>query len=127
MHGVIKNIRHLTTRDCSRTWGPESWKKVVVCIVSDGRAKINPKTLNILATMVTIDPDMSRTGHDKGYVPVQILFCLKEKNAKKQNSHRWIFNAFGQVLPPNVCVLLDVGARPGSTSIYHLWKAFDLS
>ncbi|KAI1317579.1 Chitin synthase, class 1 [Mortierella claussenii] len=154
MHGVMKNIRHLTTRDRSRTWGPDSWKKVVVCIVSDGRSKINPKTLNVLAAMgvyqdgvaknivndkpvtahiyeyttqVTVDPDMGRSGHEKGYVPVQILFCLKEKNAKKLNSHRWFFNAFGQVLKPNVCVLLDVGTRPGSTSIYHLWKAFDLN
>ncbi|KAG0340775.1 Chitin synthase, class 1 [Podila humilis] len=154
MHGVMKNIRHLTTRDRSRTWGPDAWKKVVVCIVSDGRSKINQKTLNVLAAMgvyqdgvaknivndkpvtahiyeyttqVTIDPEMGRSGHDKGYVPVQILFCLKEKNAKKLNSHRWFFNAFGQVLKPNVCVLLDVGTRPGSTSIYHLWKAFDLN
>ncbi|KAG0200967.1 Chitin synthase, class 1 [Mortierella sp. GBA30] len=154
MHGVMKNIRHLTTRDRSRTWGPDAWKKVVVCIVSDGRSKINAKTLNVLAAMgvyqdgvaknivndkpvtahiyeyttqVTIDPEMGRSGHDKGYVPVQILFCLKEKNAKKLNSHRWFFNAFGQVLKPNVCVLLDVGTRPGSTSIYHLWKAFDLN
>ncbi|KAF9180317.1 Chitin synthase, class 1 [Haplosporangium sp. Z 767] len=154
MHGVMKNIRHLTTRDRSRTWGPDAWKKVVVCIVSDGRTKINPKTLNVLAAMgvyqdgiaknlvndktvtahiyeyttqVTIDPEMGRSGHDKGYVPVQILFCLKEQNAKKLNSHRWFFNAFGQVLKPNVCVLLDVGTRPGSTSIYHLWKAFDLN
>ena len=51
MHGVMKNIRHLTTRDRSRTWGPDAWKKVVVCIVSDGRSKINPKTLNVLAAM----------------------------------------------------------------------------
>ncbi|KAI8347942.1 glycosyltransferase family 2 protein [Mortierella sp. GBAus27b] len=154
MHGVMKNIRHLTTRDRSRTWGPDSWKKVVVCIVSDGRTKINAQTLNVLAslgvyqdgvaknivndkpvtahiyeytTQITIDPEMGRSGHDKGYVPVQILFCLKEKNAKKLNSHRWFFNAFGQVLKPNVCVLIDVGTRPGSTSIYHLWKAFDLN
>ena len=30
--------------------------------------------------------------------PVQILFCLKEKNAKKINSHRWFFNAFAPLL-----------------------------
>jgi len=115
MHGVMKNIRHLTTRDRSRTWGPDAWKKVVVCIVSDGRTKINAQTLNVLAalgvyqdgiaknivndkpvtahiyeytTQITVDPEMGRSGHDKGYVPVQILFCLKEKNAKKLNSHR---------------------------------------
>jgi chitin synthase len=26
-----------------------------------------------------------------------------------------------------VCVLLDVGTMPGPTSIYHLWKAFDIN
>jgi chitin synthase len=26
----------------------------------------------------------------------------------------------------SVCVLLDVGTDPASTSIYHLWKTFDL-
>ena len=31
------------------------------------------------------------------------------------------------VQQPNVCVLLDVGTRPGSKSIYHLWKAFDVN
>lgn len=39
-------------------------------------------------------------------MPVQMIFCLKEKNAKKINSHRWFFNAFGPVLQPNIwCVL----------------------
>lgn len=61
------------------------------------------------------------------YAPVQIMFCLKEQNAKKLNSHRWFFNAFGPVINPRVCVLLDVGTRPGPTSIYQLWKVFDLN
>ena len=58
---------------------------------------------------------------------MQIIFCLKEKNQKKINSHRWFFNAFGPILQPNVCVLLDVGTMPGPGSIYHLWKAFDIN
>jgi chitin synthase len=68
-------------------------------------------------------------GAEKGIVPVQIIFCLKEKNQKKINSHRWFFNAFGAILEPNVCVLLDArcGTMPGPTSIYHLWKAFDIN
>lgn len=60
-------------------------------------------------------------------MPVQILFCLKERNQKKINSHRWFFNAFGSILQPNVCVLLDVGTMPRAKSIYHLWKAFDIN
>jgi chitin synthase len=70
---------------------------------------------------------MKIEGAEKGVVPVQLIFCLKEKNQKKINSHRWFFNAFGPVLQPNVCVLLDVGTMPGPTSIYHLWKAFDIN
>ena len=70
---------------------------------------------------------MKIEGADRGIVPVQIIFCLKEKNQKKINSHRWFFNAFGPILQPNVCVLLDVGTMPGPTSIYHLWKAFDIN
>jgi chitin synthase len=51
MHGVIKNIGHLCTRDRSKTWGKNGWQKVVVCIVSDGRAKINSRTLSVIAAM----------------------------------------------------------------------------
>lgn len=37
----------------------------------------------------------------KGSCPVQVLFCLKEQNKKKLNSHRWFFNAFAPLLKPN--------------------------
>nr|AZQ26798.1 putative chitin synthase 1 [Ganoderma lucidum]QDK64616.1 chitin synthase [Ganoderma lucidum] len=154
MHGVMKNVAHLCKRDRSKTWGKEGWKKVVVCIVSDGRQKINSRTLSVIAAMgayqdgvaknvvngkpvtahiyeyttqISVTPSMKLEGAERGIVPVQILFCLKEKNQKKINSHRWFFNAFGPILQPNVCVLLDVGTMPGPTSIYHLWKAFDIN
>lgn len=80
----------------------------------------------------------------QGTIPVQIIFCLKEQNKKKLNSHRWFFNAFGPLINPNgesdhmvrvgdvlidiclnvheVCILLDVGTKPTGDSIYHLWK-----
>ncbi|KAF8633773.1 hypothetical protein AX15_001279 [Amanita polypyramis BW_CC] len=154
MHGVMKNIAHLCKRERSKTWGKDGWKKVVVCIVSDGRQKINSRTLSVIATMgayqenvaknlvdnkpvtahifeyttqISVTPSMRIEGPEKGIIPVQIIFCLKEKNQKKINSHRWFFNAFGPILQPNVCVLLDVGTMPGPTSIYHLWKAFDIN
>lgn len=154
MHGVMKNIVHLCKRERSMTWGKEGWKKVVVCIVSDGRQKINSRTLSVIAAMgayqegvaknvvngkpvtahiyeytaqISVTPSMKIEGAERGIVPVQLIFCLKEKNQKKINSHRWFFNAFGPILQPNVCVLLDVGTMPGPTSIYHLWKAFDIN
>ena len=51
MHGVMKNVAHLCKRDRSKTWGKEGWKKVVVCVVSDGRQKINSRTLSVFATI----------------------------------------------------------------------------
>jgi chitin synthase len=57
-------------------------------------------------------------------VPVQIIFVLKAKNEKKINSHRWLFNAVGKMLQPEICVLIDAGTKPGHKSIYYLWEAF---
>src|SRR6201992_4342557 len=76
---------------------------------------------------MTLDLKKGVVSVRKGNTPVQIVFCLKEKNQKKINSHRWFFQAFGQCLLPNVCVLLDAGTRPGKDSIYKLWKAFDVN
>ncbi|KAI8341591.1 chitin synthase 1 [Choanephora cucurbitarum] len=153
IHGVMKNISHLCTRDRSHTWGPNSWQKVTVCIVADGRQNINQRALSLLATLgvyqhgiaknvvnnkavtahlyefttqISVNSKMKFKDADKGIVPCQLLFCLKEKNQKKINSHRWFFQAFGSLLQPNICILIDVGTRPGNTSIYHLWKVFDL-
>jgi chitin synthase len=152
MHAVMKNISHFCSRSKSRTWGEHGWQKIVVCVVSDGRQKIHPRTLDALAAMgvyqdgiaknlvnqkevqahvyeyttqVSLDSDLKFKGAEKGIVPCQMIFCLKEKNAKKLNSHRWFFNAFGRALTPNICILLDVGTKPGGNSLYHLWKAFD--
>ncbi|KAG6920226.1 hypothetical protein DXG01_004995 [Tephrocybe rancida] len=155
MYGVMRNIAHLCTRKNSQTWGPNAWQKVVVCIVADGRKKIHPRVLDCLTllgvyqpgdhmknmvnnkevtahlfeytTTFALDPNLHFKYPDKGIVSTQIIFCMKEKNQKKINSHRWFFNAFGPMLQPNVCVLLDVGTRPGNNSIYRLWKAFDVN
>ncbi|PGH08776.1 chitin synthase B [Helicocarpus griseus UAMH5409] len=65
--------------------------------------------------------------HDDGpstLPPVQMMFCLKQKNSKKINSHRWLFNAFGRILNPEICILLDAGTKPGSKSLLALWEAF---
>ncbi|KAH8998198.1 putative chitin synthase I, partial [Lactarius deliciosus] len=40
-------------------------------------------------------------GAERGIFLVQLIFCLKEKNEKKINSHRWFFNAFGHILQLN--------------------------
>ncbi|KAF9241557.1 glycosyltransferase family 2 protein [Melanogaster broomeanus] len=155
IYGVMRNIAHLCSRKNSQTWGPDAWKKVVVCIVADGRKKIHPRVLDCLTllgvyqpgdhmknavnnkevtahlfeytTSFALDPNIQFKYPDKGIVPTQIIFCMKEKNQKKINSHRWFFNAFAPMLQPNVCMLLDVGTRPGNNSLYRLWKTFDVN
>ena len=114
MQALMKNVAYLCSRNRSSTWGQDGWKKVVICIVSDGRAKVNSRVLDVLGimgvfqngimkdhvnekpvtahlfeytTQVCVTPDLKVHGHEKGYVPVQILFCLKEKNAKKINRY----------------------------------------
>ncbi|KAK2068550.1 hypothetical protein P8C59_003184 [Phyllachora maydis] len=153
MQGVFKNVEYMCKRNESKTWGKDAWKKIVVCVVSDGRAKINSRTRALLAGMGVYQEGIAKQqvnnkdveSHIYEYTtqvglsikndtvqlipkqqPVQMLFCLKEKNQKKINSHRWFFQAFGRVLDPNICVLIDAGTKPGNNSIYHLWKAFDL-
>ncbi|RAR00376.1 chitin synthase [Stemphylium lycopersici] len=56
--------------------------------------------------------------------PVQLIFCLKQNNSKKINSHRWLFNAFGRILNPEVAILIDAGTKPGPRSLLSLWEAF---
>ncbi|CAG8539426.1 5863_t:CDS:2 [Dentiscutata erythropus] len=149
MSSVIKNVAYICSK---KSWGDEGWQKIVVLIVSDGRNKINKWTLNVLSAMgcyqdgimqdcvkkkavtahlfeyttqLMVDNDFNVKGKDYNIPPVQVMFCLKEINAKKLNSHRWSFNAFAPLLNPNICILLDVGTKPSQTSVYHLWKAFN--
>lgn len=56
--------------------------------------------------------------------PVQMMFCLKQRNSKKINSHRWLFTAFGRILNPEICILLDAGTKPGHKALLALWEAF---
>ncbi|KAJ5998312.1 hypothetical protein N7451_006122 [Penicillium sp. IBT 35674x] len=56
--------------------------------------------------------------------PVQMIFCLKQKNSKKINSHRWLFNGFSRILNPEVVILLDAGTKPGKKSLLALWESF---
>lgn len=66
----------------------------------------------------------SASGSSENLPPVQLIFCLKQKNSKKINSHRWLFNAFGRILNPEVAILIDAGTKPGPRSLLSLWEAF---
>ncbi|KAJ3282861.1 Chitin synthase, class 1 [Borealophlyctis nickersoniae] len=150
MFGLAQNIKYLCEKG-KYGWDADGWQKVAVCIVSDGRSKIHPNVLKVLEVMgvyqeglaqasvndeptaahifeytaqTFVDPKHQPWGAREGMPPMQTIFCLKEKNAKKINSHRWFFKAFSSLIEPRVCVLIDVGTRPKEDSLYALWKAF---
>ncbi|KAK6205333.1 chitin synthase-domain-containing protein [Scheffersomyces amazonensis] len=151
LKGVFENIKNLSERKNSSTWGPDSWKKVVICIVADGRlelnkrsqllltalgvyqdgyakSKINDKTVKAhiyeYTSMVGIDEINDKIHFGSNSNPVQLMFCLKEKNSKKINSHRWCFQAFAPILNPKVVMLLDCGTKPEKDAFYYLWRSF---
>lgn len=153
LSGVFKNIKHLVMRSNTKTWGQDAWKKIVVCVIADGRNQIHERSKGLMARLGVYQDGLAKNlvadkpvhAHIYEYttmagiksvdkvvnftpkrtIPVQMIFCMKEKNQKKINSHRWFFNAFGEILQPKVCILLDAGTQPAHDSIYHLWKAFD--
>jgi chitin synthase len=97
-------------------------------------------------TSFALDPNLHFKYPDKGIVPTQIIFCMKEKNQKKINSHRWFFNAldrscrYGIVLLGAAQLVLKKHAHSrmyacsstwvpdrATRVIYYLWKTFDLN
>lgn len=103
----------------------------VLGIYQEGIAKSTVNDKPVLAhlyeytSQLSLAPDLTYRSAIHNIVPAQIIFCLKEKNQRKINSHRWFFQALCPILQPNVCILMDVGTRPGPNSIYRLWLPFE--
>ncbi|KAF2468369.1 chitin synthase G [Lindgomyces ingoldianus] len=56
--------------------------------------------------------------------PVQMILCLKGRNSRKINSHRWLFTAFGRIINPEVVVTIDVGTKLEPRALLGMWEAF---
>jgi chitin synthase len=46
-----RNIEHMCRKKNSKMWNQKGWQKIVICIVSDGRSKINKKTLAVIGLL----------------------------------------------------------------------------
>jgi len=79
MAGVFKNIAFLCSRNKSKTWGADAWKKVVVCVVSDGRGKINPRTRSVLAGMGCYQEGIAKTKVNEKNVTAHIYEVCRNK------------------------------------------------
>ncbi|KAJ3109173.1 Chitin synthase, class 2 [Phlyctochytrium planicorne] len=154
---IMKNISYLCSSRVA-DWREDSWKEVVVVIVSDGRAKCNDLALKALGVLGCYTAGMCKasvngkavTAHIFEYTtqlaitrdlairrpldeakdglhlsPMRVIFLLKERNAKKINSHRWFFSAVCEQLNPDYCILIDVGTKPSKESFLHLYREFE--
>jgi hypothetical protein len=57
---VMRNISYLCSKK-GKGWDSDGWKKVVVCIVADGRGKINRRTLNAIGLMGVYQEGVTKT------------------------------------------------------------------
>lgn len=154
LSSIMNNLKHLCSRSKSRVWGNESWEKVLVCVVIDGRNTVHQNVLDLLASIGVYQPHIAKgrvngkrtlshmyeftstinvdeklnltTATGDGNVPMQMLLCVKDRRLGTYNSHRWFLNGIASLARPKVCLFVRNGARLGPTSIYHAWKAFDV-
>ena len=48
---LVRNIQYLCEKKNSLYWDKDGWKKVIICIVSDGRENVNRKTLAVIGLL----------------------------------------------------------------------------
>lgn len=53
---------------------------------------------------------------------INFMFCIKQRNDGKINSHRWFFQAICKYVKPQYTLMLDIGTRPDDYAIQKLYK-----
>ena len=53
---------------------------------------------------------------------INFMFCIKQRNDGKINSHKWFFQAMCKFLKPEYTLMLDIGARPDQNAIQKLFN-----
>ena len=56
---------------------------------------------------------------------LNLIFCMKQRNMRKLNTHLWFFCGFCKMINPRYVMLLDVGTKPHDTSLWKLYEAMD--
>lgn len=144
LRGVCSNLSSIMIQ----SGDPDFWRRLVVCIIADGRSKLNTSTMDQLSqwglynqsmieqeieafgsesigmhiferTVVFEDDEIAKTQ----FPPLQLVFALKEHNAGKLDSHWWILEAFAHNIEPLYCFLLDVGTMPRPKAFFSIYRA----
>jgi cellulose synthase/poly-beta-1,6-N-acetylglucosamine synthase-like glycosyltransferase len=63
--------------------------------------------------------------HEHKPVGLNVLLCVKHRNAGKLSSHALFFLGFCEFMQPELCLLLDVGLKPLDNSIFEMYKYMD--
>ncbi|EPX74272.1 chitin synthase Chs2 [Schizosaccharomyces octosporus yFS286] len=154
LSSVMENVKYLTKRNKSRVWGVEGWKRVLTCIVLDGRNSVHRSILDLLSTIgayqasiskgringkkvlahmyeftstISVDEKLNITTRNDGNTPMQLLVCLKENESGTHDSQRWFLQGICSLVRPNICLFAKVGSKLETQSVYHAWKSFDVN
>ncbi|KAI2474524.1 Glycosyltransferase family 2 protein (mitochondrion) [Pyrenophora tritici-repentis] len=122
MYNEEDELRGARTREEDRSLRRKRWP-----------CKINPRTRAVLAALGVYQDGIAKqqvngkdvTAHIYEYT-TQMTLDIKKGVVGVKRETPGADAAFGTVLDPNVCVLIDAGTKPGKDSVYQLWKAFDL-
>ncbi len=136
--GLVDTLQDLQRAHCLRS------RDVVIALVADGADRVHPDAKTWLVDMGFWDPEHPDYSQAKGAtmhffssttrlvcppdeddpsgadVHMQFVYMLKEKNAKKLDSHAWILEGLAPLLTPDFCVFVDVGTRPRPTAVRRL-------
>lgn len=55
--------------------------------------------------------------------PLQLIFCVKQQNKGKLNTHLWFLGGFCEMFNPKYVMLLDVGTKPLDDALFLLYEA----
>lgn len=145
LEGIAENLAALSTEGRKGV----RWQDVCVFVIVDGRETANPSLLDFAKHRLRCyDPMMLARVYDgqdvqlhvfertvpllrheasrEFFFPLQLSFCVKEKNGGKLNSHLWFFQAFCRQVQPRYTFQVDVGtvAREDSMrAIFHSMEA----
>lgn len=54
---------------------------------------------------------------------LNFIFCVKQNNKRKLNSHLWLFGGFCPHIQPIYIMMIDVGTVPGNGALFSLYEA----
>ncbi|OMJ76636.1 hypothetical protein SteCoe_23981 [Stentor coeruleus] len=53
------------------------------------------------------------------------IFCVKQLNKRKLNTHRWFLEGFCKIINPKYIMMLDVGTKPEINGLYSLFRCME--